>query len=87
MVKGRKSVSNDIEAYRHEADKRKNTVPENSKKWRKKGGQEFGMVFLQFREYRVREIIREKQIRAVKIGQWSVRTEDLEEFVKSRSNL
>lgn len=37
-------------------------------------------------EYRVRELIREKQIRAVKIGQWRVRTEDLEEFIKTRTN-
>ena len=32
MAKRRKSVSNDIEAYRHETDKRKNAVPENPKK-------------------------------------------------------
>jgi len=37
-------------------------------------------------EYRIRELIREKQIRAVKIGQWRVKPADLEEFVKSRSN-
>jgi len=37
-------------------------------------------------EYRVRELIREKQIRAVKIGQWRVKPEDLQEFVESRSN-
>jgi len=37
-------------------------------------------------EYRVRELIREKQIRATKIGQWKVRPEDLEEFVKARTN-
>lgn len=37
-------------------------------------------------EYRVRELIREKQIRAVKIGQWRVKPEDLKEFIKSRSN-
>jgi len=37
-------------------------------------------------EYRVRELIREKQIRATKIGQWRVKPEDLEEFVKSRMN-
>jgi excisionase family DNA binding protein len=37
-------------------------------------------------EYRIRELIREKQIRAVKIGQWRVKPEDLNEFVKSRSN-
>lgn len=37
-------------------------------------------------EYRVRELINEKQIRATKIGQWKIRPEDLEEFVKSRTN-
>jgi len=37
-------------------------------------------------EYRVRELIREKQIRATKIGQWRIKPEDLEEFVKSRTN-
>lgn len=37
-------------------------------------------------EYRVRELIREKQIRAVKIGQWRVKPEDLKEFIKSRMN-
>jgi len=38
-------------------------------------------------EYRVRELIREKQIRAVKIGQWRVKPEDLKKFIKSRSNI
>ena len=38
-------------------------------------------------EYRVRQLIREKQIRAVKIGQWRVKPEDLESFIKSRSNI
>jgi excisionase family DNA binding protein len=38
-------------------------------------------------EYRVRELIRERQIRAVKIGQWRVKPEDLESFIKNRSNL
>jgi len=37
-------------------------------------------------EYRVRELIREKQIRATKIGQWKVKPEDLEEFIKTRTN-
>ena len=37
-------------------------------------------------EYRVRELIRERQIRAVKIGQWKIKPEDLEEFVKARTN-
>jgi excisionase family DNA binding protein len=37
-------------------------------------------------EYRVRELIREKQIRATKIGQWRVKPEGLKEFIKSRTN-
>lgn len=37
-------------------------------------------------EYRIRELIREKQIRATKIGQWRVKPQDLEEFIKSRTN-
>ena len=37
-------------------------------------------------EYRVRELIREKQIRATKIGQWRVKPEDMEEFIVSRTN-
>ena len=37
-------------------------------------------------EYRVRELIREKQIRAVKIGQWKIKPGDLDNFIKSRSN-
>ena len=38
-------------------------------------------------EYRVRELIREKQIRATKIGQWRVKPADLEAFIKFRSNI
>jgi excisionase family DNA binding protein len=41
---------------------------------------------LDLSEYRVRELIREKQIRAVKIGQWRVKPEDLEEFIRARTN-
>jgi len=37
-------------------------------------------------KYRVRELIRAKQIRATKIGQWRVKPEDLEEFIKARTN-
>ena len=37
-------------------------------------------------EYRVRELIREKQIRATKIGQWRIKPEDLGKFIKSRTN-
>lgn len=38
-------------------------------------------------EYRIRELIREKQIRATKIGRWRIKPEDLESFIKSRSNV
>ena len=41
---------------------------------------------LDLSEYRVRELIREKQIRATKIGQWRVKPEDLEDFIKARTN-
>lgn len=38
-------------------------------------------------EYRIRQLIREKQIRATKIGQWKIKPADLEAFIKSRSNV
>lgn len=38
-------------------------------------------------EYRIRQLIREKQIRATKIKQWRIRREDLDNFIKSRSNI
>lgn len=41
---------------------------------------------LSLTEYRIRELIREKQIRATKIGQWRVKPEDLQEFIKARTN-
>ena len=41
---------------------------------------------LSLTEYRVRQLIREKQIRATKIGQWWIKPEDLEEFIKTRTN-
>ena len=37
-------------------------------------------------EYRVRELIREKQIRATKIGQWRIKPEDLDAFIRARTN-
>ena len=37
-------------------------------------------------EYRIRELIRKKQIRATKIGQWRIKPEDLESFIESRTN-
>ena len=38
-------------------------------------------------EYRVRELIREKQIRATKIGQWRVKPEDLDAVIRKRRNI
>jgi len=38
-------------------------------------------------EYRIRELIREKEIKAVKIGQWRVKPEDVKEFINNRSNI
>jgi excisionase family DNA binding protein len=38
-------------------------------------------------EYRVRQLIREKQIKATKIKQWRILPRDLESFIKSRSNI
>lgn len=38
-------------------------------------------------EYRIRQLIREKQIRATKIRQWRIKPEDLELFIKARSNI
>lgn len=37
-------------------------------------------------EYRIRELIREKQIRATKIGQWRISPEDLKAFIRVRTN-
>jgi len=37
-------------------------------------------------EYRVRELIRQKEIRATKIGQWRIKPQDLQKFIKSRTN-
>ena len=42
---------------------------------------------LSLTEYRVRQLIREKQIRATKIGKWWIKPEDLEEFIKARTNV
>lgn len=41
---------------------------------------------LELTEYRVRQLIREKQIRATKIKRWRIKPEDLEEFVEARTN-
>lgn len=37
-------------------------------------------------ERRIRQLIREKQIRATKIKQWRILPQDLEEFIKARTN-
>jgi len=42
---------------------------------------------LGFSEEWVRDLIRMKQIKAVKIGQWKIRPSDLDEFVKGRFNV
>jgi len=34
----------------------------------------------------VRDLIARKEIKAVKVGKWRIKPEDLESFVKSRSN-
>ena len=42
---------------------------------------------LDFSEEWVRDLIARKEIKAVRIGQWKIKTKDLEEFVKSRMNV
>lgn len=37
-------------------------------------------------EYRIRQLIREKQIRATKIKQWRIKPKDLNEFIRARTN-
>ncbi len=37
-------------------------------------------------EERIRELINLKEIKATKLGRWWIKPEDLEEFIKSRSN-
>ncbi len=38
-------------------------------------------------EERVRQLIRERKIKATKIGGWLVQTEDLKAFIQSRTNV
>ena len=38
-------------------------------------------------EHRIRQLIRDKQIRATKIKQWRILPGDLDNFIKSRSNI
>jgi len=35
----------------------------------------------------VRDLINAKEIKAVKIGRWRIKQEDLDDFIKSRSNI
>lgn len=41
---------------------------------------------LELTEYRVRQLINLKEIKATKIKQWRILPEDLEEFVRARTN-
>ena len=34
----------------------------------------------------IRDLIAKKEIKATKIGRWRIKPEDLDEFIKSRSN-
>jgi excisionase family DNA binding protein len=42
---------------------------------------------LDLTEERVRELIVLKEIKAVKVGKWRIKPEDLEKFIESRSNV
>ena len=42
---------------------------------------------LGFTEECIRDLIARKEIKAVRIGQWKIKLEDLEKFVKSRTNI
>ncbi len=42
---------------------------------------------LDFTEEWVRDLIAKKEIKATKIGRWRVKPEDLEDFIRSRSNM
>lgn len=35
----------------------------------------------------VRDLINAKEIKAIKIGKWRIKPEDLEEFIESRKNI
>lgn len=47
----------------------------------KQVARQFGLT-----EHRIRQLIREKQIRATKIKQWRILPGDLQEFIKARTN-
>jgi excisionase family DNA binding protein len=42
---------------------------------------------LELTEYRVRQLINLKEIKATKIKQWRILPRDLDNFIKSRSNV
>jgi len=42
---------------------------------------------LDFTEEWVRDLIAKKEIKAIRIGRWRVKPEDLEDFIKSRMNI
>ncbi|MEI8348700.1 MAG: helix-turn-helix domain-containing protein [Candidatus Omnitrophota bacterium] len=42
---------------------------------------------LDISEESVRDLINEKELKAVKIGQWRIKPDELERFIRSRSNL
>lgn len=42
---------------------------------------------LDYTEEWVRDLIKAKQIKAVKIGKWRIKPEDLEVFLRKRSNM
>ena len=44
-------------------------------------------VNLDVTEEWVRDLIARKEIKAVKIGKWKIKPEDLEEFIESRRNI
>ncbi len=41
---------------------------------------------LDISEEAVRDLIKNKELKAVKIGQWRIKPDELEKFIKSRSN-
>lgn len=41
---------------------------------------------IELTERRIRELISKKAIRATKIGQWRIAPEDLDAFIRSRTN-
>lgn len=42
---------------------------------------------LDITEEAVRDLIKNKELKAVKIGQWKIKPDEVEKFIKSRSNL